>query len=106
MSFTIEHAVALLNGCLSDRLCQVTLAGAARSKEQGVFALADESAGSQVVDQTTIHLGIEVEVKVIERLVRIAEGGLLAPPFQQAVATPRELVGDQARDQIDGRHGL
>ena len=43
---------------------------------------------------------------MVERLLWIAEGGLLAPPFQQAVAPPRELVGDQARDQIDRRHGL
>jgi len=85
---------------------QVALARATRSKKQCVFAFADEGAGGQVVDQTAIHLRIEVEVEVIERLMRIAEGGLLAPSFQQAVATPRELVGDQARDQIDRRHGF
>jgi hypothetical protein len=106
VGFAIEHTVALLNGRLADGLGQVALARATRSKEQCVFALADESASSQVVDQTAIHLGIEVEVEVIERLLRIPEGGLLAPPFQQAVAAPAQLVGDQARDQIDRRHGF
>ena len=62
--------------------------------------------GGEVEDQTAIHLRIEVEVEVVERLLRIAEGGLFAPPLQQAVAAPGQLVGDQARDQIDRRHGL
>ena len=63
-------------------------------------------ARSQVEDQAAIHLGIEVEVEVVERLLRVAEGGLLAPPLQQAVTAPGQFVGDQARDQIDRRHRL
>jgi hypothetical protein len=43
---------------------------------------------------------------VVQGLLRIAEGGLLAPSLQQAVAAPGQFVGDQARDQIDRRHGL
>ena len=38
--------------------------------------------------------------------MRVAKGGLFAPAFQQAVAAPGEFVGDQTRDQIDGRHGF
>jgi hypothetical protein len=38
--------------------------------------------------------------------LRIAEGGLFAPPFEQPLTAPGQLIGDQARDQIDGRHGF
>ena len=80
----------------ADGLGQVTLARTTRPKKQCVFTLADEGAGGKVEHQTAIHLRIEVEVEVVERLLRIAEGGLFAPPLQQAVAAPRQLVGDQA----------
>src|SRR4029434_365688 len=106
MSFAIEHAIALLDGRLADGLGQVTLAGAAWPEKQRIFALADEGARGQVEDQAAIHLGIEVEVEVVKRLLRIAEGCLLAPSLQQAVAAPGQFVGDQARDQIDRCHGL
>ena len=53
-----------------------------------------------------IHLRIKVEVEVVERLLRIAESGLFAPPLEQAIGAARELVRDQTRDQIDGRHGF
>jgi hypothetical protein len=38
--------------------------------------------------------------------VGIAEGGLLATAIERALASAREFVIDQARDQIDGRHSL
>jgi hypothetical protein len=38
--------------------------------------------------------------------MRIAEGGLFPPSLEQSLAAPVQLVGDQARDQINGRHGL
>jgi hypothetical protein len=36
----------------------------------------------------------------------IAKLSLLAPTFQQTVATTGEFVGDQAGDQVDGGHGF
>jgi hypothetical protein len=66
----------------------------------------DEGSGRQIENQTAIHFGIEGEVEVIDGFLRIAKLGLLAPPFQQAVATTSEFVGDQAGDQIDGCHGF
>jgi hypothetical protein len=75
-------------------------------EKQCIFALADEGAGGQIEDQTTIHFRIESEVEVVQRSVRVAEGGLLAPSFQQAIAALGQFVADQARDQIDGRHRL
>src|SRR5258708_28894942 len=79
MGFAIEHAIALLNGGLADGLRQVALAGAAGPEKQCVFALADEGTCGQVEYQAALHLGIEVEVEVIKRLLRITEGGLRAP---------------------------
>ena len=102
----IEHAIALLNGGLADRLRQVALARAAGAEKQRVFSLGDEAAGGEIEDQAAIHLRIEGEVEVVERPVGIAEAGLFAPALQQSVAAPGQFVGHQARDQIDGRHRL
>jgi len=38
--------------------------------------------------------------------VQVAKAGLFAAPFQQPVSATSELVGEQARDQINGRHGF
>ena len=104
MRFAIQHAVALLDGGLADGLGQVTLARTAGAEKEGVFPLAEEGAGGQVEDQTTIHFRIEGEVEVVQRLVGVAERSLFAPPVEQPLAAPTQLVGDQARDQIDRRH--
>ena len=49
--------------------------------------------GGQVEDQTAIHLRVEGEVEVVQRLLRVAEGGLFAPPLQQPIAAPGQFVG-------------
>ena len=102
----IEHSVALLDGGLADGLRQMALAGAAWTEKQRVFAAVDEGAGGQVEDQAAIHLRVEGEVEVVEGLVGIAEAGLFAAPLQQAVGAAGEFVGDQAGEQVDGRHGF
>ena len=66
----------------------------------------DKGRGREIENQTAIHLGIESEVEVVEGFLRIAKLGLLAPAFQQTVATPGEFVRDQAGDQVDGCHGF
>src|SRR5471030_1428861 len=50
--------------------------------------------------------GLKLKSKWSSVFCWIAEGGLFAPPLQQPVAAPGQFVGDQARDEIDGRHGL
>src|SRR5215471_2770831 len=82
------------------------LARAAWAQKQPVFPLADEPTGGQVKDQTAIHLRIEAEIEVVEGLQRVAESGLFAPPLQESITAPGQLVGDQARDQINRRHGF
>lgn len=56
--------------------------------------------------KAAVHLGVEGEVEVVQRLVGIAEAGLFAASFQQTVGAAGEFVRDQAGEQIDGRHGF
>jgi len=52
---------------------------------------------SLIVPATSaIHLFVEVEVEVVEGLLRVAELGLLFPPLQQALAAASQFVRDQA----------
>ena len=39
-------------------------------------------------------------------LKALAEAGVFAAPFEEAVGAPGELVRDQHGEQVDGRHGL
>jgi hypothetical protein len=81
VGFPTRHTVALQNHSLGNGLGQVALAGSAGAQKQGVFALADERARGEIEDQTALEVGIEVEVKIIERAIWIAEAGLFAPTF-------------------------
>jgi len=85
---------------------QMTFARAAGAEKQGILPLGDEGTRGQVEDQTAIDLRVEIEIEIVQRLLRVAEGGLLAPPLQQALAASGEFIGDQTRDQIDGGHGF
>src|SRR5215831_16945233 len=82
MRFPVHHPVVLLNRNLTDSLSQMTLAGAAGTEKQSVFPPADEATGGQIEYQAAIHLRVESEIEVVQHLVRVAEGGLLAPPLQ------------------------
>ena len=106
MRFAIQHAIALLDDGVSDGLRAVTFAAARRTKKQGVFAPSDPAGGGQIEDQTAIHLGVELEVEVIQLLVGVAELRLLVAPLQQPLAAAGKFVGDQRGDQVDGRHVL
>jgi hypothetical protein len=96
----------LQNHSLRDGLGQVAFPRSSRAKKQSVLSPADESACRQVEDQAAIDFGIEAEVEVVERAIRIAEAGLFAAAFQQPVGATGEFVGDQARDQVDWCHGF
>src|SRR5580658_5394501 len=84
----------------------MAFAGAAGAEKQRVLPLPDEGAGGQIEDKAAIHLRVETEVEIIQSSLRVAEGGLFTPSFQQTVTASGQLVRDQARDQIDGRHGF
>ena len=63
VGFAIEDAIALLDRGAADGLGEMTFAGARRAEKERVFALRDEAAGGQVVDQRAIHLLVEVEIE-------------------------------------------
>jgi hypothetical protein len=77
---------------------------AAWAQEERIFPPLDKGASGEVEYEAPIHLGIEVEIEVVERSVSVAEAGLFTAPLQQSVAAAREFVGDQRREQIDGSH--
>jgi hypothetical protein len=63
----------------------MTFARTTWAEEKSVLAFADEATGSQIEDNAPVHLRIEGEVEAVERSLRVAKAGLLAPAFQQAV---------------------
>src|ERR1700686_2389201 len=68
--------------------------------------MGNEGAGSEVEDQAAVDLGVEGKIKIIQRLLRIAELSLFAASFQEAIAAPKQLVRDQAGHQVEGSHGI
>jgi len=84
----------------------VTLARAWRAEKEGILSTANKATRREVKDQAAIDLFVEVEIKVVERLMRVTEAGLLSPPLEKPVASPSQLVRDQAGDEINRRHGL
>ena len=69
-------------------------------------AFADEGASGQVEDHAAVHLRVEREVNVVERAIWINQPRLLATALQQSIGAGCQFVRDEARDQIDGRHGF
>src|SRR5439155_22668627 len=106
VGFTIEDAITLLNAGLTNSLGQMTLARTGRSLEQSVFVFSDEAGGGEVEDEAAVHLLVEVEVEVIECLLRIAELGGLSATVQQTVTATIQFIGNEARDEINRHHAL
>ena len=104
MRFAIQHAITLLDNGVSDGLRDVALAAARRTKKQGIFALSYPAGGGQIEDQLAIHLGVELEVEVIQLLVGVAELRLLVTPLQQSFAATVQFIRDQCGDQVDRGH--
>jgi hypothetical protein len=85
---------------LADGLGKMAFPAAGWTEKQGIFMAGDESARGQVEDQAAIHLLVEVEVEVVERLLRITKLRLLTSPLQQTLTSFGQLVGDRAGEQI------
>ena len=66
----------------------MALAGAGRAEEERVFALADEAGRSQLVDERPIHLLVEIQIKPVERVIRITEASLFMAPGKEPVLPP------------------
>jgi len=91
---------------LADCLRKMALAGSTGVEKQRIFALVHERSSGQLESEAPTRLRIEGAVEVIARAVGIAEAGLFAAAFQQAIGGTREFIRDQARDQVDGSHGF
>lgn len=84
----------------------MALARARRPEQQHVFALADEARRGQLIDERAIHLLVEVEIEGAERAIAVAEARLFDPPRKESILSAHELVGDERRDEVDGRELL
>src|SRR5713226_5474557 len=82
----------------------MTLTSPRRTKKKCVFTPADEGTCSQVEDQTAIHFLVEVEIEIIQRLLRVAKLRLLATSLQQPFAATSQFIRYQTGDQIDRCH--
>src|SRR5437762_2581243 len=102
----VDHAVTLLDRCPSDRLGEMALAAAGRPEEQHVFALGDEARGCELVDQSPVHLLVEIKVEGVERAVGVAEARGFDATTRESVLTPQQLVGDERCDEVDWREPL
>ena len=87
-------------------LCTVTFPAARRTRKQGIFALSDPVRGGQFEDQVAIHPGVELEVEVVQALVRIAKLRLFVASLKEPLAAAGQLIRDQRGDQVDGGHVL
>ena len=74
---------ALLDGVVADGLRQMGFAHGGRPDEEHVGGFADEPAGGQVVNDLTMDAGVELPVKVFERLQVVEVGGLRAALEQE-----------------------
>src|SRR5258705_11701732 len=106
MRLPIDDAIVLLDGSLADGLSQVTFPRPAWTQEKSIFPLADEGTGGQVKHQAAVHLRVEGEVEVVQRLVRVAEGGLFAPPIQESLTAAGELVAEETGEPNGRGHGF
>jgi hypothetical protein len=88
----IEHAISLLDDSVTDGLSKMTLPRAWWPFKQAVFAPFHPAGGSQIEDQVAVHLGVELEVEVVQPLVRIAEACLFLAPLQQSFAAAVDFV--------------
>ena len=65
-----------------------------------------QPAVARLEDEIAVHLGVELEVEVIQALVRVAETCLFLAPLEQPLAAAVDFVRDQRGEHVDGRHVL
>jgi hypothetical protein len=69
-----------------------------QGRETTHLPLGDEGSRGQIEHQAAIHFRVKTKVKVIERVMRVAEGSLFPAALNQPLAAPIQLVSNQARD--------
>jgi hypothetical protein len=104
VSFAVKDTVALADGGQAEGLSEVALSGARRAEEESVLATVDELAGGELEEEAAIHLLVEIEVEGVEGLVGLAKPGLLDAALEEPIGADGELVADEGREKVDGRH--
>src|SRR2546428_1325282 len=89
--FAVQHAMALQDERVAERLGEMTLARARRAEEDDVLARHEEAAGGEREDEVAVHLLVEGEVEAVEGLVGIAKLGLLEPAGEEAIGAAGEV---------------
>ena len=98
--FAVEHAMALQDERVAERLGEMTLARARRAEEDDVLARREEAAGGEREDEVAVHLLVEGEVEAVEGLVGIAKLGLLEPAGEEAVGAAGEFVLEEEGEEV------
>src|SRR5215469_3042714 len=76
------------------------------AQEKAVFMASHEGRVGEIKHQAPIHFRVEGEVEAIKGLVLVAEGGLLFSALEQAIAATIQFIGDEAGEEVEGRHGF
>jgi hypothetical protein len=66
----------------------MAFAGAGRAEEERVFPLLTEAGRRELVDQHTIHLLVEIELKAVERAVGVLKAGELVRRAKRRSSRP------------------
>ena len=87
----------------SDGLAEMTLASSRWAEKKSVLGLRQEAAGRELEDERAVHLLVEVEIEVVERLVRVTEARLLDPALDEPVRSALNLVGEERGEEVERR---
>jgi len=88
---TVEHVEVHLDGFVADGLGQVGFADTRRPHKEDIGGLANEGAGSQLVDVFAVDGGVEVPVEVLQ-CFEMVELGELDQTFQLALLAHGQFI--------------
>src|SRR6202043_996498 len=91
--------VSLPRSCMSQRLCEMTLASPTRAGDQNGNFLVDESARGQIVDGGSIQAWQPIEVESFECLLA-TEVGASHAQAELLVVAPSDLVVNEQREKL------
>nr|WP_281784100.1 hypothetical protein [Sinimarinibacterium flocculans] len=92
-------SAALTHGAVTQRLGQMTLAGAAGPCGQHCDPLVEIAPGGQILDQRAVEPGQPGEVELLDGFLR-AEGRTAQPGLQLLLLAAGDFVGDQQREKL------
>jgi hypothetical protein len=94
-----QDIVSLPRSCMSQRLCEMTLASPTRAGDQNGNFLVDESARGQIVDGGSIQTWQPIEVEAFECLLA-TEVGASHAQAEFLVIAPGYFIMDEQREEF------